>query len=109
MIHVSVIRDKDGFIWQFGIKGHAGYSEYGRDIVCAAVSAVAYTALGALEEFAGIRNYTERNGLMECSIPADIPENKKLIVRIILETMVIGLKQIEFKYKDYMTILDEEV
>lgn len=32
------------------VSGHAGYDENGRDIVCAAVSALVYALVGALEE-----------------------------------------------------------
>lgn len=31
------------------INGHAGYAEYGKDIVCAGVSAIAFALLGWLE------------------------------------------------------------
>jgi len=40
-------------------QGHAGYGRSGKDIVCAAVSALAYTAAGALEELAGIKGTTK--------------------------------------------------
>lgn len=38
MIRIQVIRENDTII-QITLKGHAGYEEYGKDIVCAAVSA----------------------------------------------------------------------
>lgn len=109
MIKISIVRDKEGFIWEFTVKGHAGYKEYGSDIVCAAVSAVAYTAVGALDDLAGIRNHTEKDGYMKCSIPLDIPRDKKQIAYIILETMAIGFRQIEEAYGKYVSVLEEEV
>jgi uncharacterized protein YsxB (DUF464 family) len=109
MIRIQVLRDKDGFIWQFNIKGHSGFGKHGEDIVCAGVSAVAYTAVGALAELAGIRNYTEKEGYMKCKIPVGVEENLKPCIRIILETMVIGLKQIENEYRDYVVVEEEEV
>ncbi|MCX8129346.1 MAG: ribosomal-processing cysteine protease Prp [Clostridia bacterium] len=110
MINISIVRDKSKFIWQFVVKGHAEYDEPGRDIICAAVSVTAYTAVGALEELAGLKGcYTEREGYMMCSIPQGIPESKKQIVKIILETTTIGFKQIELAYEDYVSVLDEEV
>jgi len=109
MINIRLVRDKDGFIWNFAIQGHAGYGRKGSDIVCSAVSAVAYTALGALEELAGISNYSEEDGFMRCTIPADVDNEAKYKIRIILETMAIGLKQIEQAYKRYVSVVDEEV
>ena len=109
MIRVNIVRDKKGFIWEFTVKGHAGFGMHGEDIVCSAVSAVAYTAVGALEELAGIKNYSEKDGYMKCNIPADIPETEKYKVAIIMETMAIGLKQIENGYRKFVTVLDEEV
>lgn len=111
MIKVHIVRDKEGFIWEFTVEGHAGAARTGRDIVCAAVSAIAYTGLGALQELAGIENYVERDGYIKCNIPSDIAQEKKPMVKIILDTMAIGLKQIRYtpSYKRYISILDEEV
>lgn len=109
MIRINILRDNDGFIWQFTIRGHSEFGQYGEDIVCAGVSAVAYTAVGALAELAGIKNYIEKEGYMKCKIPTDVEENLKPCIRIILETMVIGLKQIENEYRDYVVIEEEEV
>lgn len=109
MIKIVVARDKEGFIWRFTVKGHAGFAEKGSDIICAAVSAIAYTAVGALKMLVGIKNYTERDGFMKCSIPADIAETKKNTTRIILETAIIGFKQIELSYEGYVSVVDEEV
>ena len=40
----------DGSISGFEIKGHSGYAESGRDIVCAAVSSAAYMAANTISE-----------------------------------------------------------
>ena len=78
--------------------------------MCAAVSAIAATAAGALEDLAGIKEcYMQKEGYMLCSIPEDLPDSKRETARIILETTAIGFKQIELSYEDYVTVLDEEV
>lgn len=109
MINVNIVRDKEGFIWEFTVKGHARFAASGSDIVCSAVSAIAYTAVGALGELAGISNYSEKDGYMKCSIPLDVSRDKKDTVKIILESMVIGFKQVENSYKKFVRVLDEEV
>ncbi len=110
MIKISIKRDMQGFIWQFTVKGHAGFAEKGKDIVCAAVSVTAYTAAGAIEDLAGVMDcYREKDGYMKCSIPKNITEQQKQVVRIILETTAIGFKQIEMNYGDCVSVLEEEV
>jgi uncharacterized protein len=110
MINVNVVRDKEGFIWQFSVKGHAGFEKSGKDIVCSAVSVTAYNAVGALSELVGLKNfYSEKNGFMLCIIPENINTDLKSTVKIILETTVIGFKQIELSYRKYVSVLDEEV
>lgn len=44
-------------------KGHAGYDESGRDIVCAAVSALVYALVGALEEDGRLESSVLQAGL----------------------------------------------
>jgi len=109
MIKANIIRDRNGLIWGFTIKGHSGFAEKGKDIVCAAVSALAYTAAGALDELAGVRDYTERDGFMKCSVPSDISAENRAKADIILETLAIGLKQIEEAYKEFIVVVEEEV
>jgi uncharacterized protein YsxB (DUF464 family) len=116
MVRVHVVRDKTGFIREYTVEGHAESGKPGKDIVCASVSAIAYTGANALEELAGIklentRYLTVRNGYMKCVIPSDIPEEKKNTVKIILDTIVVGFQQLEYTpaYKKYISILDEEV
>lgn len=109
MIRIKVLRGKDGFIWEFNIKGHSGFGQYGEDIVCAGISAIAYTAVGALAELADISNYIVREGYMACRIPADVRDDLKPCIKIILETVIIGLKQIENTYSSYVVIEEEEV
>ncbi len=111
MIKVHIVRDKEGFIWEFSVEGHSGSARRGRDIVCAAVSAIVYTCLGSLQEMAGIENYAEEDGYIKCNIPVSRTEDQKQIAGIILEAMAIGLKQIMYtpSYERYISILDEEV
>lgn len=110
MIKVSVVRDGKGFIQQIEVNGHAGYDEYGKDIVCAAISVTAYTAVGAIQKLAGLEEFFSiEDGYIHLSIPFSIPETKRQIVNIILETTVVGFKQVEYKYKKFVKVMDEEV
>ena len=109
MITINIVRDKSGFIWQYIVEGHAGFAEEGKDIICSAVSTVAYTGINALDELVGIKNYGIENGYMICSVPTDILPELKEKVSIILETIVVGFRQLQLTYEDYVSVLDEEV
>lgn len=111
MINIHVVRDDTGFIWEFTVSGHAGYNDAGNDIVCSAVSVLGYTAIGALQDIAEVDfEYSiDDCGFMKCSIPVDIPFQKKSMVKTILDTIVLGFKQIQLSYGKYVSVLDEEV
>jgi len=112
MTKINIIRDKEGFIWEFVAEGHAQPSKKkGDDIVCAAVSAIVFTAVNALEELAGIRSCSMKDGMVKCTVPVDIPQELKPKVKIILDTIAIGFRQIEYtpSYRRYISVLDEEV
>lgn len=109
MIKAVFFHDGHGRIKGFRIKGHAGFSTAGTDIICAAVSAIVYTALGGLDELAGFRNFEERDGYMECRVPDNLGNEESHAADIILKTMVIGLRQIEAEYSKYIQIRFEEV
>jgi len=111
MIDISIVRDSEGFIWEFTVSGHAMFAENGRDIICASVSVLAYNAINALSELVDVKcDYEIKDGFMQCNIPTDIPKVKKDATRIILETIIVGFKQIEFSYGNkYISVVDEEV
>ena len=49
MIKVIIKRDKDKVAKGIEISGHAGYAEYGQDIICAAVSVLALNMANSVE------------------------------------------------------------
>lgn len=81
------------------VSGHANYDQYGKDIVCAGVSAVVTGGINALEsEIESIKIINEDNKLgVEV-----INSNEK--IQIILNTILIQLKTIENSYKKYIKI-----
>ena len=106
MITVTIERDSQG-IRAIRVHGHAGYAEYGKDIVCAAVSAVVQTALIGVERVAGCR--VRRNdgpGLIEARMerPAEGLTDRWAEAQAILETMTLGLKEIEDGRERYVRV-----
>ena len=122
MIQAVISENAEGIITGFCISGHAGFAESGSDIICSAVSAIAYTVLGyideALSEINGSHvSYTEDEGYLKwdrsdlnqlTTGKADDLFNVKL--NAVLEAMVIGLVQIRESYgAKYLSIQYEEV
>lgn len=89
----------------FEIKGHSGYAEEGRDLVCAAVSAVSQTALLGLLKVCGINvNYEARDGYLKVVLPDGISEEKRQKAEVILLTMREGLKDIADGYPRFVKL-----
>jgi len=110
MTKATICRSKNGLIRGFRIKGHAGANRQGEyDLVCAAISAIGYTAIGALTELCGIKEYSEADGSLEMMLPEDLPPDVSARAEIILETLEIGLKQVERQYSRHLRVLYEEV
>ena len=65
----------------FSIEGHAGAEDYGRDIVCAAVSSAAYMTANTVTEILGIKAEAEdTNGILVLKLPEDNASNAKDIL-----------------------------
>ena len=112
MITAKIFRNSRGAVSGFEISGHAGNAEHGGDIVCAAVSAIAYTAAGYFsEKKCGEKpfEYSEREGFMKLSAPQIGTEasEDRAAADAVLEAAVIGLKQIALSYgTEYIKVID---
>ena len=85
------------------INGHAGYEEYGKDIVCAAVSSIAITSVNAILKLdENALKYEENDGYLVI----DVLKHGKYIDTII-SNMIDLLKELEEQYKENIKI--EEV
>jgi len=105
MIRAVIDRDPSGNIVGFDVSGHSGYSEAGKDIVCAAVSAVVQTAVIGLTEVLGIKvKYRQKTGEAQCAIPSGLSGDKREKINIVLETMLYGLKSIQEGYGEYIRV-----
>lgn len=81
--------------------GHANYAEYGKDIVCAGISAIVQALIGWIEE-----NYYKA----EC-ISVDPKEGEVIVsceggddISAVFNMAYIGLEQIADSYPDHMQI-----
>lgn len=97
MIKVNVKNDN------ITIKGHAGYSEQGFDIVCASVSTLAISTINAIIRFdENAIKYEEKDGYLKIDILKHTKETA-----VLLENMVDLLKELEKQYNKNIKINEE--
>ncbi|GEA16425.1 hypothetical protein E308F_26710 [Moorella sp. E308F] len=105
MIRIVFWQERGGSLTGFTVTGHAGYPPKGEDIVCAAVSALAQTAVFSLkdhlEEEPGV---SIREGFLECRLPASLNPADQEKARVILKTIELGLKAIASDYRQYVAL-----
>ncbi len=94
------IRYTDGRISSYEVSGHAEYAKHGKDIVCAGVSSLTLSA--AL----GLRDVLNKNGTYrskEGHLFVEISETDDR-TEAILQTMRLGLSEMQKQYSELITI-----
>lgn len=110
MIDVDVLRAGNQTIG-FTTCGHADYDEYGRDIVCSAVSALTQTCVLGLTKVAKIDagiSVSEENGIT-CILDRNASKEQLLNAQLLFDTMIMGLSSIESAYPNTINIQHREV
>jgi uncharacterized protein len=106
LVRVEITRSTtNGKIISYKLEGHAYYNEYGKDIVCAGVSAVSIGTVNSIEALLGIvPEHTIYEGFLKVDIPERIESKTFEQVQLLLESMVIMLKSIQESYGEFLTI-----
>ncbi|OPL08995.1 MAG: hypothetical protein AVO33_08790 [delta proteobacterium ML8_F1] len=110
MISVRFLRDR-GHYYYFESRGHADYADKGEDIVCAAVSALAFTLVnGILECYPGepIIDHSEE-GVLSLELNREDSEWLDTEIQRVFKTINIGMQGIVETYGDFVELLNEEV
>ena len=102
MIKIKIHKSKD-IIKEIVITGHANYADYGKDIVCAAVSSIALTSCNAILSLEDSILAKEESGKLEIKILNDTDINQKL-----LDNMIVMLKELASQYPKNIEIRNEE-
>ena len=98
------IHKKEEIIERIDCKGHAGYAEYGKDIVCASFSTMIITTINAILTFdQSAISYTDTNDLKIINIKKDNITNNLLnnLVNMIYELRDNYNKNINIKEEDH--------
>lgn len=102
MIKVNIKKNKNS-IYEITIKGHANYADYGKDIVCAAVSTMAITTINAIISIDESIDVKESDGMLDIRVLKDTEINQKLLnnMKKMLEELVEQYpKNIEIRNED---------
>ncbi|MFA5450166.1 MAG: ribosomal-processing cysteine protease Prp [Clostridia bacterium] len=98
----------DGHIVAVESKGHTGYAESGKDIVCAAVSAIVQTALLGLVQVAKAEvKKTTREGYLKFAVVTNNDDERKA-ADVILATMRLAVKDLQSGYPSHIKLEEIE-
>lgn len=89
------------------IEGHAGYAPAGQDIVCAAVSTLAYTLAQNLMLMLHPDEFTAQFEEGRTHIEAHPPEESAEMCRLFFMTIANGLAMLEAQYDQYIHLEGE--
>lgn len=106
MIKAYISRNLSGNVCGFGIEGH------GDPIVCSAVSALCINAVNSIEQFTDLDfslDASQEGGDMLFTLPYLEDNGKDDRARLLLDSLVLGLKQIELDYNNDLKVFDQEV
>ena len=96
----------NGNYQSFSCIGHAGFSDRGKDIVCAAVSMLVINTANSLDKLTD-NNITASDDEYIRWEFTDVPDDKG---KLLMDSMIMGLKEVETKYgNNYLRLLIEEV
>ena len=110
MIQVTIYRNEKEECSGFLARGHAGFSEEGQDIVCAAASVLMINTVNAIEAFASDKTSLvsdDMEGLIDCRLNGRPSREASLL----LKAMILGLTDMadDENYSEYIQVRFEEV
>lgn len=101
MIKVNVLVKDE--IKEINMIGHAGYDEYGKDIVCSAASSIVITSVNAILSFnSNYISYQEEKNKFSIKIK----DNNEIVDKLITNMLNL-LKELEQDYPKYIKIKEE--
>ena len=101
MINIKANR-KDGKIVYLSVLGHADSNVAGKDLVCAAISAITVGGINALTE-PNKFNLKVEKGDVEISIKGEANEHDYQV----LETMLVQIKSVEETNSKYVKVIEK--
>jgi len=108
MTSVELFRSRFGQLCGFHAGGHAGYMDYGEDIVCAAISALTQAAILGLTDGLGLDvSYSIEDGDISMQLPEGLTQEQYNYAHIILDTMRLGLLSVSESQPGFLVLRDK--
>ncbi|MGG0644501.1 ribosomal-processing cysteine protease Prp [Sporosarcina gallistercoris] len=104
MIQITVKEQASGRISSFEMSGHADYAEHGKDLVCAAASAVSFGAVNAVISLTGNSpaiQQGEDGGYLKVILPETEDDHDQ---QVIVRAMIVSMQTIEQDYAQFIKI-----
>ena len=105
MTEITIYRNENHDVEGFTCSGHAGYSEFGSDIVCASISVLVINTINSIETFTSVAyvcEADEETGDIDFRFTEEISSDASLLI----ESMILGLREIQNEYGKKFLILD---
>ena len=104
MTTITITRSSDDNYKRIECKGHAGFDDYGKDIVCAAVSVLTINTINSLEELTDddlVVTQDEKKGIITMKFDNKLSDSAVLL----LKSYELGINGIYKEYgKKYLNI-----
>ncbi|WP_432355766.1 ribosomal-processing cysteine protease Prp [Sporosarcina sp. A2] len=104
MIQITVQKQASGRIDSFEMSGHADYAEHGKDLVCAAATAVSFGAVNAIISLTGVTptiRQGEDGGYLKVILPETEDDHDQ---QVIVRAMIVSMQTIEQDYAQFIKI-----
>ena len=91
----------------FSVSGHSGYAEAGKDIVCAAISAIVTMAEATINDVCGAKakvRVKDEQARITLTLPVSCDEEET--VQAVLAGMMVTLCSLRDDYPDYIEVLE---
>ena len=105
MITINIKRNEKNEIVKFSLEGHAGFAASGKDIVCAAVSAITNMIIIGFEQLNIIPNFEKNdNGYLSFELPSQLAEEQNSKIQYLLNCMAEEFMDIQKNYMKYVKV-----
>lgn len=108
MIRITIYRSAEHGYRGFLCKGHAGYADSGEDIVCAAVSVLVINTVNSIEKF-GNQAFACKTEQGSGIIDFRLKEDPSAETKLLLDSMVLGLTEVEKDHRQHLKLNFKEV
>ncbi len=108
MTTVTIYNDASGNHKGFDVVGHSGYRFRGYDIVCAAVSTLTTNTINSIEKYTDLAIKYEAD-VKRTRIRFRIKEQPNHDSQLLIDSMILGISELEKNYKKNVTLKFEEV